>query len=170
LFSFVAASINKENIFVLEADKRGTSTVTQYQERIFGLSADQALESPYFGLQSTRASAFLEDVRQITTESRPEDPSAALRLMDKMADDPHFKDVNTNYQVGMPEIHIVPDRKKAAEAGVSMSAIGNTVGALIGGTRIGKYKDKGRRYDVRVRVLRDNSRSCRTFAGLPNVV
>jgi HAE1 family hydrophobic/amphiphilic exporter-1 len=28
------------------------------------------------------------------------------------------------------------------------------VGALIGGTRVGKYKDEGRRYDVRVRVLR----------------
>src|SRR6185503_20120139 len=72
----------------------------------------------------------------------------------KMDDDPIFKDVNTNYQVGMPEIHIVPDRKKAAEAGVSMSAIGTTVGALIGGTRVGKYKDQGRRYDVRVRVQR----------------
>ena len=77
------------------------------------------------------------------------------RLMEKMENHPHFKNVNTNYQVGMPEIHIVPDRKKAAEAGVSMSAIGTTVSALIGGTRVGKYKDQGRRYDVRVRVLRD---------------
>jgi multidrug efflux pump len=77
------------------------------------------------------------------------------KLMDKMEVHPLLKDVNTNYQVGMPEIHIVPDRKKAAEAGVSMTAIGSTVGALIGGTRIGKYKDQGRRYDVRVRVLRE---------------
>ncbi|HEU4339270.1 MAG TPA: efflux RND transporter permease subunit, partial [Planctomycetota bacterium] len=79
----------------------------------------------------------------------------AGRLMDRMEVHPLLKDVNTNYQVGMPEIHIVPDRKKAAEAGVSMDAIGTTVGALIGGTRVGKYKDQGRRYDVRVRVLRD---------------
>ncbi|HTF56838.1 MAG TPA: efflux RND transporter permease subunit [Planctomycetota bacterium] len=79
----------------------------------------------------------------------------ADRLMDKMEVHPLLKDVNTDYQVGMPEIHIMPDRKKAAESGVSMAAIGNTVGALIGGTRIGKFKDQGRRYDVRVRVLRD---------------
>jgi multidrug efflux pump subunit AcrB len=87
------------------------------------------------------------DWQKIATLSR--------KLMDRMDDHPHFKDVDTNYLVGMPEIHIVPDRKKAAEAGVSMSSIGTTVGALIGGTRVGKYKDKGRRYDVRVRVLRD---------------
>ncbi|HEY3226337.1 MAG TPA: efflux RND transporter permease subunit [Planctomycetota bacterium] len=79
----------------------------------------------------------------------------AGRLMDKMDASPLLKDVDTDYQLGMPEIHIVPDRKKAAEAGVSMSAIGSTVGSLIGGVRIGKFKDQGRRYDVRVRVLRD---------------
>jgi multidrug efflux pump subunit AcrB len=36
---------------------------------------------------------------------------------------------------------------------VSMSAIGETVNAAIGGARIGKFKDKGRRFDIRGRLL-----------------
>jgi len=64
-------------------------------------------------------------------------------------------DIDTDYQVGMPEITITPDRRRAADAGVSMSAIGTSVGALVGGARIGKYQEGGRRYDVRIRVQRD---------------
>jgi HAE1 family hydrophobic/amphiphilic exporter-1 len=62
-------------------------------------------------------------------------------------------DVDTDYQVGMPEIRVHPDRNRAADVGVSMAAIGETVNAAIGGTRIGKFKDKGRRFDIRGRLL-----------------
>jgi multidrug efflux pump subunit AcrB len=36
---------------------------------------------------------------------------------------------------------------------VSISSIGNTINALIGGVRVGKYSQGGRRYDVRVQLL-----------------
>lgn len=62
-------------------------------------------------------------------------------------------DVNSDYQVGMPEVRVVPDRNKAADLSVSMADIGQTVNAAIGGTRIGKFKEGGRRYDIRVRLL-----------------
>jgi multidrug efflux pump subunit AcrB len=50
-------------------------------------------------------------------------------------------------------VQVVPDRNKAADLGVSMAAIGETVSAAIGGQRVGKFKDKGRRFDIRVRLL-----------------
>jgi hydrophobe/amphiphile efflux-1 (HAE1) family protein len=62
-------------------------------------------------------------------------------------------DVDSNYQVGMPEVQVIPDRNKAADLGVSMVDIGQTINAAIGGTRVGKFKDAGRRYDIRVRLL-----------------
>ena len=62
-------------------------------------------------------------------------------------------DVDSDYEVGMPEVQVIPDRHKAADLGVSMAEIGRTVGAAIGGARVGKFKDQGRRYDVRVRLL-----------------
>jgi hydrophobe/amphiphile efflux-1 (HAE1) family protein len=62
-------------------------------------------------------------------------------------------DVNSDYQVGMPEVRVVPDRNKAADLGVSMSDIGQTINAAIGGTRTGKFKEGGRRFDIRSRLL-----------------
>jgi HAE1 family hydrophobic/amphiphilic exporter-1 len=62
-------------------------------------------------------------------------------------------DVNTDYQVGMPEVRVVPDRQKAVERGVSVADIGETINSLIGGVRVGKYTQGSRRYDIRVQLL-----------------
>jgi multidrug efflux pump subunit AcrB len=62
-------------------------------------------------------------------------------------------DVDSDYQVGMPEVQVMPDRNKAADLGISMARIGETVNSAIGGVRIGKFKDKGRRFDIRGRLL-----------------
>ena len=62
-------------------------------------------------------------------------------------------DVDTDYLTGIPEFRVRPDRKRAAERGVSVETIGHTVNALIGGERIAKYTRGGRRYDVRVRLI-----------------
>jgi hydrophobe/amphiphile efflux-1 (HAE1) family protein len=62
-------------------------------------------------------------------------------------------DLNTDYQVGMPEVQITPDRRRASELGVSMNELGSTVSALVGGTTIGKFEADGRRLDIRARLL-----------------
>ena len=53
----------------------------------------------------------------------------------------------------MPEVRVIPDRNKAADLGISMRTIGETINAAIGGERAGKFKDGGRRFDIRVRLL-----------------
>jgi multidrug efflux pump len=62
-------------------------------------------------------------------------------------------DLDTDYQLGMPELRIVPDRARAADLGISMESIATTLNALVGGTRVGKYSAGGRRVDVRMRLL-----------------
>ena len=62
-------------------------------------------------------------------------------------------DVDSDYRLGMPEVQVIPDRNKAADLGISMTAIGETVNAAIGGVRAGRFKDGGRRFDIRVRLL-----------------
>jgi hypothetical protein len=80
----VATSLEKENIFVMTVDDEGTSRVAQLEERIFGKSADQALESTYFGMRSTRAPAFLADVQMLISQTKTDDPSVAFKIMDKV--------------------------------------------------------------------------------------
>jgi HAE1 family hydrophobic/amphiphilic exporter-1 len=65
-------------------------------------------------------------------------------------------DVDTDYQVGMPEIQLVPDRVRAAARGVSIQTIGATVNALIGGQIAGQYPKDGHRYDIRVKLTENN--------------
>lgn len=62
-------------------------------------------------------------------------------------------DVDSDYLTGMPEVRIVPDRRRAGERGVSISTISETISALYSGKRIGKYTKGGRRYDIRVSLL-----------------
>jgi multidrug efflux pump len=62
-------------------------------------------------------------------------------------------DVDTDYQVGMPELRIVPDRDRAADLGVPVEDVATTVNALVGGVRSGKYSTGGRRIDIRTRLL-----------------
>jgi multidrug efflux pump len=78
---------------------------------------------------------------------------ATQELTEQMRQSGLVTDVDSDYQVGMPEVQVVPDRNRAADLGVSMADIGETVNAAIGGERVGKFKDKGRRYDIRVRLL-----------------
>ncbi|MGE5235133.1 MAG: efflux RND transporter permease subunit [Acidobacteriota bacterium] len=78
---------------------------------------------------------------------------SAREIAERMRDSGIVTDVDTDYQVGMPEVQVIPDRNKAADLGVSMATIGETINAAIGGQRVGRFKDQGRRFDIRVRLL-----------------
>jgi hydrophobe/amphiphile efflux-1 (HAE1) family protein len=82
-----------------------------------------------------------------TLAAQSERITAAMRRSDL------FVDVNSDYRVGMPEARIVPDRDRAAALGVSMQDISQTINTLVGGVVAGRFKDAGRRYDVRARLL-----------------
>jgi len=59
-------------------------------------------------------------------------------------------DIDTNYQAGMPEVRIVPDRIKARQYGVDVHDIIQTVNVMMSGAVAGKYSQDGRRSDIRV--------------------
>ncbi len=61
-------------------------------------------------------------------------------------------DADSDYLLGKPEIQIIPDRARAAERGVSIQAISQTVNVMVGGVVAGQYSSEGHRYDVRVRL------------------
>jgi multidrug efflux pump len=77
----------------------------------------------------------------------------ATDMRDKLAASGMATDIDTDYQVGMPELRIVPDRARAADLGVSVEEVATTINALVGGVRSGKYSTGGRRIDIRTRLL-----------------
>ena len=64
-------------------------------------------------------------------------------------------DLDTDYQLGMPELRVTPDRARCADLGVPIEDVATTLNALVGGVRVGKYSSDGRRVDVRLRLLAD---------------
>ena len=63
-----------------------------------------------------------------------------------------FMDIDTDFRTGMPEVRIYPDRDLATQSGVTVDTIAGTVEAAIGGAVQGKFTNKDRRYDVRLRL------------------
>lgn len=74
------------------------------------------------------------------------------KIQDEMKKSSSFADVDTDYLEGMPEVRIYPDRDKAFARGVSVSEIAQTINTMLGGEKVGKYTQGGKRYDVRVKA------------------
>jgi hydrophobe/amphiphile efflux-1 (HAE1) family protein len=68
-------------------------------------------------------------------------------------------DIDTDFRDGVTEVHVEPDREKAAASGVSVLDIADTINTAIGGVRQGYYTNGIRRYDVRVRLLPEQWRT-----------
>ncbi len=79
----------------------------------------------------------------------------AVEIQNEMKKSGLYEDVDTDYLTGMQEVRVYPNRETAFDRGVSMSAIARTINALIGGDRVAKYTRNGRRYDVRIRLERN---------------
>jgi len=65
-----------------------------------------------------------------------------------------IEDINSDYQDGMPEVQVIPDRDKAATRGVSVTTMGQEIETMIGGQIFNantEYPIGGHRYYIRVR-------------------
>ena len=85
-------------------------------------------------------------------------PDLAKELISRMEtelDDtgrPVFQDIDTSHRPGKPELRIYPDRDKLALLGIPVSRLADSMNLLVGGERVGKFTDRGRRYDIRVKL------------------
>ncbi|HMG52253.1 MAG TPA: efflux RND transporter permease subunit, partial [Kofleriaceae bacterium] len=71
----------------------------------------------------------------------------------QLADSGLAVDLDTDYDLGPPELTISPDRPRAADVSVNVTDIATTVNALVGGSVVGQYSTAGRRMDIRMRLL-----------------
>lgn len=79
--------------------------------------------------------------------------TAAMKMKTELEQSGVATDITTDYQLGAPEVQLTPDRRRANEVGVSMSELGDTISAVVGGNVVGKYSTGGRRIDMRMRLL-----------------
>ena len=86
---------------------------------------------------------------------------------------PGIVDVDTSLEVGQTGIKVYIDRDRAADLGVDVATVAEAINLLIGGELdIARYKDeqKGKRYDIRVRLNpeeRESAAPCSAFMCAP---
>ena len=80
----------------------------------------------------------------------------ALAATQKLAS---IGEVKISLSVSNPEIHVMVDRKRAADLGVHMATVGNTLRlAVAGDDQISNFREGAERYPVKVRVLENQRR------------
>ncbi|HSD52047.1 MAG TPA: efflux RND transporter permease subunit, partial [Candidatus Methylomirabilis sp.] len=75
------------------------------------------------------------------------------RLATALARVPGVVDVDTTLVLGKPELAVSLDRKKAAELGLQVADVANTLRAMVGGRKISTYNEGGEQYEVHARAM-----------------
>lgn len=101
------------------------------------------------GLTTSRGFPVEFTIQGPNWEKLGELTTQAVQTISKMD---FIADVDTDFKVGMPELKIVPNRKKVSEHTASLATIGETINAMISGMKVGQYSKDGHRYDVRIKL------------------
>ena len=73
-------------------------------------------------------------------------------LVQRLSAIPGFVDVDTAQAQRSPELQAHVDRHRAADLGIRMADVASTLRVLVGGEKVGFYREEGEQYDVRLRL------------------
>ncbi len=73
-------------------------------------------------------------------------------ILSRIKDIPGLVNLNTSSRSGKPEISIIPDRRKIADAGLTVYDIAMQLRGALTGLVATQYRDMGEEYDVRVMI------------------
>ena len=78
----VAGTVESANLHLVVPDGDTASVLTRPEVEVHGLTADQILQSSHFGLVSTRAPDFYEELQKVSRAVSRGEPGAASRFME----------------------------------------------------------------------------------------
>jgi len=75
------------------------------------------------------------------------------RLTAALAKVPGVVDIDTSLILGKPELSVNLDRRKAAELGVQVADVADTLSVMVGGRKTSTYNENGEQYEVHSRAV-----------------
>jgi len=87
----------------------------------------------------------------------------ANAMVEKMKQDPIYRDPDTSIEVGNPEIRVTIDRTKAADLGVRAGDVAQALNILSAGQIVSTYSENSEQYDVVVRAEESYRRDRNNF-------
>jgi len=89
------------------------------------------------------------------------------QILAKAQGTPSLVDARTDYSDASPEVQVSVDRARAADLGVRMATVGNTLRLMVAGDdEISTYREAGEQYPVKIRVLDSQRRDIGTVGKL----
>jgi len=74
------------------------------------------------------------------------------QIVEKIKTIPGLENLNTSSRPGKPELTLVPDRKKIADAGLTVFDLAMTLRASVEGVVTTRYRESGNEYDIRLKL------------------
>jgi multidrug efflux pump len=88
----------------------------------------------------------------VTSASYAELEQMTGKILDEVAKNPGFTNVDTDLKLNKPELSVIVNRDKAMDTGVQIETVGRTLETMLGGRQVTRFKRDGEQYDVIVQV------------------
>ena len=85
------------------------------------------------------------------------------KMQEKIKKHPAVVDYDTNLIIGQPEVRVGIDRDRAADLGVSVSDVADTLRMLVAGMKVSTFPEAGEEYDIRIRAVEAYRRDVSTL-------
>jgi HAE1 family hydrophobic/amphiphilic exporter-1 len=154
---------NKSDIFVeMIPSKKRTINTSDFKAQLRGILKKFAYANPVVKDQDKVGGGQRPFTLNIVGSDQAQLETEAKFVFDKLKAHPALLDVDTSFRAGKPEIQIDIDPVRAAQVGVLNAQVGNELRALVEGVTPAVYREKGREYNVRIR-LKEDQRDVRKF-------
>ncbi len=90
----------------------------------------------------------------------------AQALIKRLSAIPGFVDVDTSQAQRRPEVQVQIDRQKASDLGIRAEDVALTLRTMVGGEKVGFYREGGEQYDVRLRLKDDYRKDASVISAL----
>lgn len=136
--------------------ERSQQDIARGLQPLFGtLSGVRAFPTnpPSFGLRATSKPVEFVIMSQVPY---PELARIVDGFLTELTDYPGLQNIDTDLRLNTPELRVIIDRDKLADAGVTVDTVGRTLESLLGGRQVTRFEDDGEQYDVIVQVDKQN--------------
>ncbi|MCB1934022.1 MAG: efflux RND transporter permease subunit, partial [Candidatus Accumulibacter sp.] len=88
----------------------------------------------------------------LTSASYAELEQMTGKILEEVARNPGFSNVDTDLKLNKPELSVRVNRDKSSDTGVQIETVGRTLETMLGGRQVTRFKREGEQYDVIVQV------------------
>ncbi|MBL8425329.1 MAG: efflux RND transporter permease subunit [Candidatus Accumulibacter phosphatis] len=88
----------------------------------------------------------------VTSASYAELDRMTSKILEEVAKNPGFTNVDTDLKLNKPELSVIVNRDKSSDTGVQIETVGRTLETMLGGRQVTRFKREGEQYDVIVQV------------------